>query len=148
VQSGGLGLASNEWEAAHGKGEGSSGTGYYVEYKDSQGFVVYAVTYNDAKPKRIEQLIRRWERQAIPLEQARAETKTLLPFDAVLIRSYTPRLQDTADLYRSEWLKAQFPSGPWSKGEPGDFTVLHQQTPDVRRGTVSTQIVIKTGNNP
>lgn len=76
---------------------------------------------------------------------ALADAATLLPVDAVLLRTYSPdgRPETIVDLYHSPTLAAQLPATAWIGGEPGQFVVLRNEFPE---GV--SRIVIASGNNP
>jgi hypothetical protein len=145
--SGGLGLAREAWEAAHGPGT-----------KDVLGYVyeggAYNVLFQDdpAGVSTVWNIEQRFPGSGVSLDDARAISAALLPSDRSLTKTYTPVDGRTVDLYRSEWLKGRFPATMkigqseytmWTEGEPGDFITLYRNA----TGKV-TSIIITIGNAP
>ena len=113
--------------------------GGFVDYEGGQ----FNVAFMGDNVWRIE---RTWgDRGAVPLEAARAESRSLIPPDARFVRTYAARGDRPVDLYTSESLKSRFPASPWTGGEPGDLIVIYRTRPSDGR---VTSIVLATGNNP
>jgi hypothetical protein len=143
LPSGGLGLSRNEWEQSHFKTDLNYtvfGTGYEGGYD---------VVFQEEKVWSIE---RQWNREAaVTPDEVEAESKTLIPTDHQLVKTYHPdgRPETVVNLYRSEWLKNRFNSESsmmgnwWTGGEPGNFTVQY----NIYDYGVS-RMLIAIGNNP
>lgn len=137
LQSGGLGLTRSEWQQLH--GTAASQDSGYANYNDYRGrftinFMVRYAGY-----------IKRTYRDpaVVPLEDARRESRSLMPADSTLIRTYHVSA-GPVDLYSSESLKQLFPSDEdWIRGEPGQFIVLYSSD----RDSVDSY-VLALGNNP
>ena len=96
------------------------------------------VAFKDDKVWYIEQ---QWS--DVDAKTIEAWSKTLMPTDATLIRTYNPagRPETTVMLYMSESMKDHF--NLWVGGEPGNFIVQYN-TYDGR----VTRSIISVGNNP
>lgn len=92
----------------------------------------------------VEYIERVWgDRNAVPIEEARKESKQFIPADAKFVRAYTSQSGSTVDLHKSESLKGRLSDEDWTGGKSGDFIILYcNQT-----GRTST-FIISTGNNP
>jgi hypothetical protein len=116
--SGGLGLDQEEWEQLHGDGQPGN-IPPYIEYEDGTYSIIFM---ND----RVWTLERQWDvENAVDLDNARLESKSLIPVDSQFIRTYNPEGMPelTVDLYLSESLKNKL--SPWSGSEPGMFVVIY-----------------------
>lgn len=80
----------------------------------------------------------------VTLEEARSQSKELIPADSRLVRTYNASA-GPVDLYFSDTLKRIFPSDDnyWIRGEPGNFIFLYFSNHDV-----VDSFVIGLGNNP
>ena len=149
--SGGLGLDLDAWEAIHGEGEEDAVPGW--RSYDDRRYVVAGTLEG-----RIDHLERHWEEgEGVTFEEARAESRRLMPADAQLVETYQLPGGYTVDLYVSASLAQRFPDtveidgsefSTWVGGEPGNFTVGfgdYGTTPEVDR---VTWIVMAIGNNP
>ena len=137
IQSGGLGLSRTEWENLHGNAAGQDSG--FVSYNDDRGrFVINFMNIAAGYIKRVYT-----DHAGIRLEEARNEVRTLIPDDAMLIRTYYVGARPV-DLYSSVSLKTVFPSDDyWVNGEPGQFIVLYFSDHDV-----VDSFVLGLGNNP
>lgn len=146
-QSGGLGLAIEEWEAIYGPGIiGQS----YLEYPLLDGTYYVGLLGANAAVAYIE---RRWDDPTgVTLDDALAEAATLLPTDAKLTEAY---LADSAFLgygtdvyrYRSKTLLAQY-EGTAAPLSPGFVVIVEKvPAPDVLDFHV-VRVTITTGVRP
>jgi hypothetical protein len=115
--SGGLGLDRAAWDAAHVRSGAQAG---FEDYDKG----AYSVLFRDDKLSQIE---RNYKDSPPSLAQRREEAAKLIPVDATLIRTYSPKDMPelTIDLHVSAWLASRFPSGPWPNAEPGQFILIH-----------------------
>jgi hypothetical protein len=141
-QSGGLGLSRQAWEDRH--GAPGQKIGGFISYEGT----TYAVAY---QMDNVWHLEKSWGSTGVSLDEARAESKTLIPSDSQLQQTYTSANDQLVDLYTSEALKSRFPESQqlgsmtlsmWPGGEPGDFIVIYRRT-----GDRVTSIVLGIGNN-
>ncbi|HKA18132.1 MAG TPA: hypothetical protein VKN18_07425 [Blastocatellia bacterium] len=137
LQSGGLGLTRSEWQQLH--GSAASQDSGYVNYNDDRGrFTINFMDGNAGYIKRTYQ-----EPTLVSIEDARRESRNLMPTDCTLIRTYQVSA-GSVDLYSSESLKSFFPSDEdWLNGEPGQFIVLYFSEHDF-----VDSYVVALGNNP
>ena len=139
--SGGLGLDQMEWEREHGKGNPDNASSpMFYGYEDGK----FQVQFSKVRAGNVEYIERVWgDRNAVPIEEARKESKQVIPADAKFVKSYTSRSGSTVDLYASESLKTRFSDEDWTGGKPGDFIILYRN----QTGKTTT-FIISTGNNP
>lgn len=139
--SGGLGLDRADWERSHGSGTPDNpGSPMLFGYEGGK----FQVQFSSVRSGNVEYVERVWgDRNAVPIEEVRAESKQFIPADAKFVRTYTSRSGSTVDLYRSESLKGRFSDDDWTGGKPGDFTILYRN----QTGRTTT-FIIGTGNNP
>jgi hypothetical protein len=147
IESGSLGLSKRVWEVKQGKPDIKCMNGYTC-YKGGK----YMVSFMDDHIWLIEVIISPLPITSKPggisINESRTLSKSFIPSDGKLIKTYTNRSGSTVDLYMSENLKtleAHFPAnapGVWTGGEVGNFIVIHSGVGGV------TRIVIGTGNNP
>ena len=137
LQSGGLGLTRSEWQQLH--GSAASQDSGYVNYGDHRGR--FTINFMDRGAAYIKRTYS--DPGGVRLEEARRESRNVMPTDSKLIRTY----QVTAgavDLYSSESLKPIFPSDEyWVRGEPGQFIVLYFSDHEI-----VDSYVLALGNNP
>jgi hypothetical protein len=85
----------------------------------------------------------------VSYEDAVAESKTLMPTDAVFQEQYVNEADLVVDVYSSEWLTGQFPNpNEWINAEPGVFTVSYGAYNPALGVEEVTRWVMATGNNP
>lgn len=139
--SGGLGLDQTEWERGHGTGKPDNASSpMFYGYEDGK----FQVQFSKVRSGNVEYIERVWgDRNAVPIEEARQESKQFIPADAKFVKSYTSRSGSTVDLYASESLKGRFTDEDWTGGKPGDFIILYRN----QTGKTTT-FIISTGNNP
>ncbi|MDB5082998.1 MAG: hypothetical protein JWP00_4922 [Chloroflexi bacterium] len=135
-----IGLFKTEWEKWHGQGDVQEKGVYYENKKYLIGF------FQD----RIIRLERYYDPAApVTLDAARTESKTFLPEDAQLVKTYDGPNNIPVDLYKSEALKTYFAgvTDPdfWKGGEPGNFIVEYRKSD---KENMFSTIVITLGNNP
>lgn len=137
LESGGLGLSRTKWERLH--GDLTNQDSGYSYYKDETGqFIINFMASRAAYIRRTYA-----DPAGVNLEDARTESKKLMPGDAKLIRTYYASA-GPVDLYFSDALKPIFPTDDyWINGEPGNFIVLYFSN----HGAVDS-FVIGLGNNP
>ena len=148
LASDGLGLTRAEWEAKRGKP--TRDDGMLVSYEGNR----YLVMFYEG---RVWNLTHAWgDRNATSLEEAIATGKTLLPQDAVPVRTYTASDDRRVDVYQSEALAAVWPPKAFgvsendeeddedARVEVGDCIVIYKQAAN---GRVHT-IIVAAGNNP
>ena len=127
-ESGGLGLSRVEWEKVHGRAVG-----------DDIGGIVYAngysIGYSSDSSAAIAITVGRTFSPAVTVQQARAESKKVIPADAQLVGTEDPAGGVMYDTYYSASLAALFPSDTpdpfphrsdidiWNGARPGTFTV-------------------------
>lgn len=129
----GLGLLQANWEARAGVAtkKGIIGTVY------ANGFE--AVFQNDRVWYLSRQLT---EATALTPDDIYTLGKTVMPDDAVLVKTYT-RDVTTVHLYQSKWLADQFDADMFIEGQPGQFTLQY----NVYDGK-ATSVLLALGNNP
>ena len=147
IESGSLGLSRSLWELKQGKPDTKCMSGYTC-YKGGK----YMVSFMDDRIWLMEVIVSPLpiseKTKGISINESRSLAKSLIPFDAKLMKTYTNRSGSTVDLYMSEALKTlepHFPAnapGVWTGGEVGNFIVILSGTGNIKR------IVIGTGNNP
>ncbi|MCA1633222.1 MAG: hypothetical protein LC785_06020 [Acidobacteria bacterium] len=139
--SGGLGLDRAEWERSHGNGTPDNpGSPMMFGYEGGK----FQVQFSSVRSGNVEYIERVWgDRNAVPIEEAREESKQFIPADAKFVKTYTSRSGSTVDQYRSESLKGRFSDDDWTGGKPGDFIILYRN----QTGRTTT-FIIGTGNNP
>lgn len=139
--SGGLGLELTAWEQEHGKGKPDNASSpMFYGYEDGK----FQVQFSKIKSGNVEYIESVWgDRNAVPIEDARKESKQFIPADSKFVKSYTSRSGSTVDLYVSESLKGRFSDEDWTGGKPGDFIILYRN----QTGKTTT-FIISTGNNP
>jgi hypothetical protein len=139
--SGGLGLDRATWDSSQGIGKPDVATGsmYYI-YGDSK-FYVQFYPLESGNVGNIERT--GGDSKAIPLEDARKESKNFIPADAKFVRTYMASSGSTVDLYKSESLKSRFPDSQFYKGKPGDFIIIYRN-----QTGKTTSFIVATGNNP
>lgn len=139
--SGGLGLDRADWERSHGAGKPDNPSSPMVfGYEDGK----FQVQFSGVSSGNVEYVERVWgDRNAVPIEKAREESKQFIPADAKFVKTYTSQSGSTVDLYRSESLKNRFSDDDWIGGKPGDFVILYRN----QTGRTTT-FIIGTGNNP
>ena len=137
ITSGGIGLSRAAWEAVHGP-PGTDPLGY-IPYETGK----YRLIYGNGNVWMID--VRCEPSSPVSLDAARAESKRLIPADAVFVRTYVTSnsLRLLVDLYKSESLKSQFPADRWPGGEPGDIFVVYGPAASASR---VTRIVVGAGN--
>lgn len=85
----------------------------------------------------------------VSYEEAAAESKTVMPTDAVFQQHYVSEADLVVDVYSSEWLKGQFPDpDDWINAEPGTFIVIYGAYNPALGVEEVTRWVMATGNNP
>jgi hypothetical protein len=136
IESGGLGLSRSRWERAHG-GASSQDSGY-VNYTDERGR--YTINFMDDAAGYIKRTYS--DAAGVTLEEARSESRNLIPGDSRLIRTYSKGTHQV-DLYLSDSLKAIFHEDDWTGGKPGNFIVSYSSD----NGVVKS-FVVGLGNNP
>ncbi len=137
-KSNGLGLDRATWESSHGKAS-EDGTSF-LRYENDK----FAVMFSASKLGNANHIERVYEdRNAVPIADARVESKSFIPADANFVRTYTSRSDSTIDLYTSESLKNRFSESDFIGGKAGDFIVLYRN----QTGKVTT-FIIAIGNNP
>lgn len=139
--SGGLGLAQADWEHLHGSGRPDNASSpMFFEYESGK----FQVQFSEIRSGNVGYIERVWgDRNAIPLEEARRESKNLIPADAKFVRTYISQSGSTVDLYTSESLKDRFAASDFIAGKPGDFIILYRN----QTGRTTT-FIISVGNNP
>jgi hypothetical protein len=139
--SGGLGLDRADWERAHGEGKPDNpGSPMFFGYEGSK----FQVQFSGIRSGNVEYIERLWDdRNAVPIEEARKESKQFIPADAKFVRTYTSDSGSTVDLHKSESLKGRFSDEDWTGGKRGDFIILYRN----QTGRATT-FIISTGNNP
>ncbi len=139
--SGGLGLDHADWERAHGEGKPDNlGSPMFFGYEGGK----LQVQLSGIRSGNVEYVERIWgDSNAVPIEEARKESKQFIPADAKFVRTYTSRSGSTVDLYRSESLKGRFSDEDWTGGKPVDFIILYRN----QTGRTTT-FIISTDNNP
>lgn len=140
-KSGGLGLERAAWESSQGIGKPDVATGsmYYI-YGDGK----FYVQFYPLESGNVGNIERTGEDSiAIPLEDARKESKTFIPADAKFARTYTASSGSTVDLYKSESLKSRFPNSQFNEGKPGDFIIIYRN-----QTGKTTSFIVAIGNNP
>jgi hypothetical protein len=139
--SGGLGLDRADWERTHGEGKPDDpGSPMFFGYEGGK----FQVQFSGVRTGNVEYVERVWgDRNAVPIEEARKESKLFIPADAKFVRTYTSQGGSTVDLYRSESLKGRFGADDWTGGKPGDFIVLYRN----QTGRTTT-FIAAMGNNP
>jgi hypothetical protein len=137
----GLGLAQADWERLHGSGRPDNASSpMFFEYENGK----FQVQFSEIRSGNVEYIERVWgDRNAVPLEDARRDSKNFIPADAKFVRTYTSRSESTIDLYTSESLKARFSASDFIGGKPGDFIILYRN----QTGRTTT-FIISVGNNP
>ena len=108
-------------------------------------FVIYANGYHIALAgDRLEDIELRWK-PSVSMGDARAISKSLMPRDAVFVKSYfnNGHTDETVDVYSSKSLAKRFESQWWFDAAPGTFIVIYNES----QGSV-TSIIVATGNNP
>jgi hypothetical protein len=137
----GLGLDRADWERARGEGKpDNQGRPTFFGYEGGK----FQVQFSGVRTGNVEYVERVWgDRNAVPIEEARKESKQFIPADAKFVRTYTSNSGSTVDLYKSESLKGRFAADDWTGGKPGDFIVLYRN----QTGRTTT-FIISTGNNP
>lgn len=139
--SGGLGLDRTDWERAHSEGKPDNPSRpMFFAYEGGK----FQVQFSEIRAGSVEYVERVWgDRNAVPIEDARKESKQFIPADAKFVKTYTARSGSTVDLYKSDSLKGRFKDDDWTGGMPGDFIILYRN----QTGKVTT-FIISTGNNP
>jgi hypothetical protein len=139
--SGGLGLDRADWERSHGEGKPDNPSSLmYFSYEGG----TFQVQFSEIRSGNVEYVERVWgDHNAVPIEEARKESKQFIPADAKFVKTYTSRSGSTVDLYRSESLKGRFEDDDWAGGKPGDFIILYRN----QTGRTTT-FIASTGNNP
>ena len=139
--SGGLGLTEAQFSELYGTPqEDLMGNAYAVE----NGRVVARENYGDPVGA-----IDRYYDTGVSYEEAVADSKTLMPTDAVYREQYVNEADLVVDVYSSEWLKAQFPDpDEWINAEPGTFIVTYGAYNPALGVDQVTHWVMATGNNP
>lgn len=139
--SGGLGLDRADWERSHGSGAPDNPSSPMVFGYEGGKF---QVQFSSVRSGNVEYVERVWgDRNAVPIEEAREESKQFIPADAKFVKIYTSRSGSTVDLYKSESLRGRFSNDDWTGGKPGDFIILYRN----QTGRTTT-FIIGTGNNP
>lgn len=139
--SGGLGLDRAYWERMHDVGKPDDpGSPMFFSFKGGK----FQVRFSGIRSGNVEYIERVWgDRNAVPMEEARKESKQFIAASAKFVRTYTSGSGSMIDLYKSESLKGRFSDDGWTGGKPGDSTILYcNQT-----GRTTTFIIL-TGNNP
>lgn len=78
-----------------------------------------------------------------PIAEAKAAAASLLPSDAIAVRTYTAPAGQTVEVFRSSQLSALFPGELFGEENPGTFIQIAE------RGSLTTaRVVIGLGNNP
>ncbi len=134
-KSGGLGLDRAAWESSHGNAL-ADGTSFFRYENDK-----FAVMFSAGNANHIERAY--GDRNAVPIADARTESKLFIPADAKFVRTYTSRSDSTVELYTSESLKSRFSESNFIGGKAGDFIVLYRN----QTGKVMT-FIATIGNNP
>lgn len=139
--SGGLGLDRADWERAHGEGRPDSPSSpMFFAYEGG----TFQVRFSQISSGNVSYVERVWgDRNALPIEDARKESKQVIPADAKFVKTYTSQGGSTVDLYKSESLKGRFKGNEWTGGKPGDFIILYRN----QTGRTTT-FIAATGNNP
>ncbi len=135
-ESGGLGLSREDWEQLH--GAPTRDTDGLVAYEDD----VYLVIYQDDKVWNLTAYPESGE--AVPLAEARALGKGLIPQDAKKVKTYKPDADRVVDVHRSKSLRSRFGTMTWLGDQPGTFILLYKLD---AAGDVHT-IMAAPGNNP
>jgi hypothetical protein len=139
--SGGLGLDRADWERSHGSGAPDNPSSPMIFGYEGGKF---QVQFSSVRSGNVEHVERAWgDRNAVPIEEAREESKQFIPADAKFVKTYTSRSGSTVDLYKSESLKGRFSDDDWTGGKPGDFIILYRN----QTGRTTT-FIAATGNNP
>ncbi len=137
-KSGGLGLDLTTWESSHGNAL-KDGTSFF-RYENDKFAVIFSES-NSGNAKHVERVY--GDRNAVPIADARTESKLFIPADAKFVRTYTSQSGSTIDLYTSESLKSRFSESDFIGGKAGDFIVLYRN----QTGKVTT-FIIGIGSNP
>ena len=139
IPSGGIGLFRDEWERLH--GPPTTATERFLRYAGGYG----AAFLND-----IAFYVERDLPSPVDVDEAREESRALMPDDAQLQLMYQTRLLVRIDLYKSESLLARFRDAaenvaapdPWMSDEPGTFIVILRE----EEGKV-VSLALSTGRN-
>lgn len=139
--SGGLGLAQTDWERLHGSGRPDNASSpMFFQYEGGK----LQVQFSEMSSRNVGYIERVWgDRDAVPIEEARRESKNFIPSDAKFVRTFTSRSGNTVDLYTSQSLKDRFAASNFIGGKPGDFIILYRN----QTGRTTT-FIVSVGNNP
>ncbi len=114
---GGLGSSRAVWESVHGPG---SAQGAWTAYEGGR----YRVRFNRSNVWRVEWQVT--DHPSLSLSDARQLAKLFMPPDTKYVMTYSPREDVVADVYYSDWLKAQFDPSAWSGDRPpGTFVIVY-----------------------
>jgi hypothetical protein len=139
--SGGLGLDMADWERSHGAGlPDDPNSTMFFKYEGGK----FVVQFSKLKSGNVSYIEHVWgDRDAVSIENARAESKQLIPADSKFVKTYTSRSGSTVDLYTSVSLKDRFSTSEFIGGKPGDFIILYRN----QTGRTTT-FIAAIGNNP
>ncbi|MCC6174662.1 MAG: SH3 domain-containing protein [Chloroflexi bacterium] len=115
--SGGLGLSRAAWEQSHGSPTRSS---ILQDYESGR----FVIGFRDGNVWHMERV---WAAQeAVPLDVARSEGRTLIPSDAQMVGTSERANGRIIDTYTSESLIGRFGPSSWDGGKPGTFSLQYR----------------------